>query len=81
MRDLSYTRPASGQQPMATILALFDEEGGLEPTDREPAELTSFDIGYLRSVYFWRPDRSVPAVGRLLGVRRRSEAADESPEP
>jgi hypothetical protein len=82
MRGLSHTRPASGRQPMATILALFDEDSGLAPEEREPDELTSFDIGYLRSVYFWRPERSVPAVGRLLGVRRRAgNAADESLEP
>jgi len=81
MRGLSHTRPASGRQPMTTILALFDEESGLSPEEREPGELTSFDIGYLRSVYFWRPDRSVPAVGRLLGVRRRTgDATDESLE-
>jgi hypothetical protein len=78
MRGLSHTRPASGRQPMTTILALFDEESGLAPEEREPGELTSFDIGYLRSVYFWRPERSVPAVGRLLGVSRRAgDAADE----
>jgi hypothetical protein len=75
MRGLSHTRPASGAQPMSTILALFDEESMVAPVDREPAELTSFDLGYLRSVYFWRPDRSVPAVGRLLGVRRRANGA------
>lgn len=79
MRGLSHTRPASGAGPMDTILALFEDAEGLDPVDREPAELTSFDIGYLRSVYFWKPERSVPAVGRLLGVGRRSgEAMDEA---
>ena len=77
MRGLSHTRPASGEQSMATILALFDGQSDLEPAEREPAELTSFDLGYLRSVYFWRPERSVPAVGRLLGVRRRAGNAME----
>lgn len=82
MRGLAYTRPASGAQPMTTILALFDGRDIVDPVDRQPAELTSFDRGYLRSVYFWRPDRSVPAVGRLLGVRRRAgDAADGSLEP
>ncbi len=79
MRGLSYTRPASGGQPMTTILALFDDQDVVDPVDREPAELTSFDRGYLQSVYFWRPDRSVPAVGRLLGVRRRAGEAAEEP--
>ena len=77
MRGLSHTRPVAGTQPMATILALFDEQSDLEPAEREPAELTSFDVGYLRSVYFWRPERSVTSVGRLLGVRRRAGNAME----
>ncbi|MBT2135495.1 hypothetical protein KK137_14250 [Croceibacterium sp. LX-88] len=72
MRGLSHTRPATNDQPMATILALFEEDSG-----GEPAELTSFDMGYLRSVYFWRPDRPVPGVGRLQGVRRREAKARE----
>ena len=77
MRGLSYTRPASGDGPMATILALFEHE-----EDRGPAELTSFDLGYLRSVYFWDADAPVPAVGRLLSVRRRARTAgEETPEP
>jgi hypothetical protein len=81
MRGLAYTRPASGAQPMTTILALFNDGDIVDPVDRQPAELTSFDRGYLRSVYFWRPDRSVPAVGRLLGVRRRAgDTTGESPE-
>jgi len=77
MRGLSHTRPASGDQPMATILALFDEADLLSPDERGPAELTSFDLGYLRSVYFWKPEYSVPAVGRLLSVRRRAGDAME----
>ncbi|HEY6815607.1 MAG TPA: hypothetical protein VI168_08725 [Croceibacterium sp.] len=72
MRGLSHTRPASGDQAMTTILALFDDADALSPDERGPAELTSFDIGYLRSVYFWKPEYSVPAVGRLLSVRRRA---------
>jgi hypothetical protein len=79
MRGLSHTRPASGAQPMSTILALFDEEDMVAAADREPAELTSFDLGYLRSVYFWRPNKPVPAVGRLLTVRRRAGDAADTP--
>lgn len=74
MRGLSHTRPAESGARMATILALFDDADMVDPGNREPAELTSFDVGYLRSVYFWKPERSVPAVGRLLGVRRRANA-------
>lgn len=82
MRGLSHTRPANGNEPMATILALFDDDAGDGPADRGPDELTTFDLGYLRSVYFWRPDRSVPAVGRLLSVRRRAvQAQEEALEP
>ena len=66
---------------MDTILALFDDAQAIDPADRDPAELTSFDLGYLRSVYFWSPERSVPAVGRLLGVRRRVENAKNPAEP
>lgn len=77
MRGLSHTRPASGAQPMSTILALFDDQNTVDPGDREPGQLTSFDLGYLRSVYFWKPENSVPAVGRLLGVRRRAGEAME----
>ncbi|MBO9517531.1 MAG: hypothetical protein J7493_05650 [Porphyrobacter sp.] len=72
MRGLSHTRPATGDEPMATILALFEDEAG-----GGPDELTPFDIGYLRSVYFWRPDRPVPGVGRLQGVRGRERKVRE----
>ena len=60
---------------MATILALFDDTGIGDPAHRGPDELTSFDLDYLRSVYFSRPESSVAAAGRLLGVRRRASAA------
>lgn len=69
MRGLSHTRPAQGDEPMDTILALFADDSRL------PTELTSFDIGYLRSLYWWRPD--VPAVDKLLGVRKRAAKARE----
>jgi hypothetical protein len=67
MRGLSHTRPASGDEPMATILAMF-EDG----TD----ELTSFDISYLRSLYYWKPNLS--AASRFVGVGRRAEEAGEN---
>lgn len=62
MRGLSHTRPASGGQPMATILSLFDAGSA------DPAELTSFDVGYLRSLYWDRPNAS--AAHKLLDVKR-----------
>ncbi len=74
MRGLSHTRAGGGDEPMNTILALFEDGGD------GVAELTPFDIGYLRSVYFWKPERSVPAAGRLLSVRRRAEAARHDAE-
>ena len=62
MRGLSHTRPASGKQPMATILSLFGDAAG------SPDELTSFDIGYLRSLYSWQANAS--AAHKLLDVQR-----------
>jgi hypothetical protein len=61
MRGLTHTRDATGNEPMPTILSLFAQGSHDTP------ELTSFDIGYLRSLYSERPD--VPAVSRLLNVR------------
>ncbi len=62
MRGAARMHPANGDEPMATILALFAHSG------RNIAELTSFDIGYLRSLYWERPDEA--AVTKLLRVRR-----------
>jgi hypothetical protein len=70
MRGLSHTRPASGDQPMATILSLFDNGGG------SPAELTSFDRGYLRSLYWSAPNAS--AAHKLLDVQRWAAKASEA---
>jgi hypothetical protein len=61
MRGLTHTLPATGSEPVETILALFAEGG------RSTPELTSFDIGYLRSLY--RETADIPAVNKLLGVR------------
>jgi hypothetical protein len=70
MRGLSHTRPASGDVPMATILSLFEQDAAA------PHELTTFDIGFLRSLYWWRPD--VSAANKLLGIRRWMEEAEEA---
>jgi hypothetical protein len=71
MRGLTHTRPAGGSEPMATILALFADD------TREPNELTDFDVGYLRSLYWWKPNLS--AASQLLGVRSR--AREEAGRP
>lgn len=62
MRGLSHSRPADGDEKMPTILALFANGGG------SPDQLTSFDVGYLRSLYYDRAESR--AVGNLLGVQR-----------
>jgi hypothetical protein len=67
MRGLSHTRPADGDEPMGTILAMFSDG-----TDR----LTPFDIAYLRSLYY--AQSNLPAASRFAGVRRR---AAETTEP
>jgi hypothetical protein len=72
MRGLSHTRPASGDEAMATILALFE---GDRPN---PPELTSFDVGYLESLYRWRPDQR--AITRFLGIPRRARREAEARE-
>ena len=69
MRGLSHTRPASGDERMETILALFEGDRS------SPPELTRFDVGYLASLYTSRPDQR--AITRFLGVRRRAERAAE----
>lgn len=67
MRGLSHTRPPSGEQPMATILSLFDGDGG------SPDSLTEFDVGYLRSLYWWLPNAS--AAHRFADVERWARKA------
>ncbi len=64
MRGLSHTRPADGDEPMATILAMFEDGTGA---------LTPFDIGYLRSLYYAQSNLS--AAARFVRVRGRAEDA------
>jgi hypothetical protein len=71
MRGLAHTRPVSGGQPMATILSLFDNGGG------SPDALTSFDAGYLRSLYALQPN--LPAVDKFLGVSKWAAKSDAAP--
>lgn len=70
MRGLSHTRPASGNEALETILALFEGDRS------SPAELTSFDVGYLESLYDGRPD--LRAMSRFLGVKRRADDTAEN---
>ena len=63
MRGLTHTRPASGDEPMATILALFD-------ADPAPTGLTPFDTGYLRTLYYWAANYS--AATKFVGIEDRA---------
>jgi hypothetical protein len=72
MRGLSHTRPASADEPMATILSLFEGHG------QGPDALTSFDIGYLQSLY--RGASNLSAAHKLLGVRRQAANAQDASE-
>jgi hypothetical protein len=67
MRGLSHTRPATGEQPMTTILSLFEGNTG------SPEQLTDFDLGYLRSLYWWQPNAS--AAHRFADVSRWMKAS------
>ena len=71
MRGLAHTRPASGDAPIETILALFEGDRS------SPLELTRFDVGYLESLYRGRPDQR--AMTRFVGIRSRAEEAGERP--
>jgi len=66
MRGLSHTRPASGDEPMATILAMF-----ADGTDA----MTPFDFGYLRSLYYEASNLS--AASRFVRIRGQLEEAKE----
>ena len=68
MRGLAHTRPASGDERMDTILGLFEGDR------TSPPELTRFDVGYLESLYHWRPDQR--AITRFGSIKRRAEKAE-----
>ena len=68
MRALTHTRPGTGNEPLATILALFAD-------DTPPEEMTSFDIGYLRSLY--RGPINQSAASRFVRIRSEVEKAQE----
>lgn len=69
MRGLSNTRAASGDAALATILGLFENGGG------SPDELTSFDIAYLRSLYY--AQSNLPAASRFVRVASRAREVRE----
>ena len=69
MRGLSHTRPADGDEPMGTILAMFSAG-----TDR----LTQFDIAYLRSLYYAQSNLS--AASRFARIDDRLEARTQGGE-
>jgi hypothetical protein len=67
MRALARTRPPRGDSAAATILSLFDSAG------RRPAEMTGFDLAYLRSLY--DSGGNLPASARIGGVQRQLRKA------
>lgn len=60
MRGLADTKPVSGETTYGTILNLFDPDSG------HPAELTTFDLAYLRALYHNEPN--LPAIAKLGGI-------------
>jgi hypothetical protein len=58
---------------MATILSLFDGPAGV------PDQLTDFDAGYLRSLYWSVPNAS--AAKKLLEVQHWAQQAAKGPAP
>lgn len=65
MRGFATTRETSGEPEAATILSLFDGDGP------KPDRLTTFDLGYLGSLYDGIPN--LPAQSKLGGVSRHME--------
>jgi hypothetical protein len=70
MRGLADTRPVTGEATYGTILNLFDPDAG------HPAELTTFDLGYLRALYHNAPNLSAMSkIGGIAGEMRKQLAA------
>lgn len=61
MRGLAKTKPVTGDAEYGTILNLFD------PDSLHPAELTTFDIAYLKNLYANMPN--IPAASKLGTVK------------
>ena len=70
MRGLARTRAVSGDATYGTILNLFDSDAG------HPAELTTFDIAYLKTLYSNAPN--LAAAAKLGGVKYQMRKALEA---
>jgi len=70
MRGLAKTKPVTGDSAYSTILSLFDPDGG------HPAELTDFDLGYLRSIYSNSPN--LAAAAKISGVKFQMRKLQEA---
>ena len=76
MRSLALTRPPPGETNPATILSLFEADGGF------PRELTDFDIAYLRSVNSSHDGlRAASKLGKVISkyrdIAEEQKALDE----
>lgn len=71
MRGLADTKPVTGDATTyRTILNLFDPDAG------HPAELTTFDLAYLRALYHNEPNlAAVSKIGGIAGEMRKQLAA------
>ncbi len=72
MRGLAFTRETRGEPEAETILNLFDGES------TKPERLTTFDLGYLGSLYDGLPN--MPAESKIRNVRRHMERQGERAE-
>jgi len=73
MRALARTNPDRASGAVGTILTLFNA-----PADRRPAEMTTFDLGYLRALY--KPLAGQPAYMTLGGITDAVRKVSTTPE-
>ena len=70
---------APGSSPVLCYIPVSpdcgDADGVVFPGGRRVAAMTAFDIGYLRSLYWERPD--VGAISKLLRIRKSTKKAQE----
>ncbi len=72
MRTFALTRPPGDAARLETILNLF------EPAQMPPAELTLFDLSYLKSLYNRLPNLPASAyIGNVGGLMRKEMKAQE----
>lgn len=72
MRLLAYVEPPSRDNPVSTVLTLFQPEIG----DFAPREMTAFDMGYLRALY-----RSNPVRPARIAIGNISDAMEDIERP